>query len=182
MKTQEAYRPQRILSIACPVWGGGGVTLVLVLAGGYPCPGAGQEEGVPLSWPWLGRESDTPFLWPSWDPPIFSLRKRPGIRDQGPVSGGNPIPPVDRHTSLESQITPGASFEGVGTKYSSVHMSCQRINLFSFASYVLVSILHKVFTVWVVTNNFICLEILSKCIGTMGELAAWGIFLVSGYG
>ena len=73
VKTEEAYRPRHILSVAFPAWGGGGGGgryLVLVLAGerggrgtlswscpggggrGVPCPGPTQRVGTggTLSW------------------------------------------------------------------------------------------------------------------------------------
>ena len=51
MKTQEAYRPRRVLPVACPAWGRGGGRM---MGQGVSRPGHGQGE-------W-GRAGGTLFL------------------------------------------------------------------------------------------------------------------------
>ena len=59
---QEAYRPRRILSVACPVWGEEG------------------REGCALSRSSLG---EYPTLGPGWGYPFPSPKNGPLTRDQG---------------------------------------------------------------------------------------------------
>ena len=95
VKTQEAYRPRHILSVACPGGGGGsrwGGTLSWFWLGaeqgipcpgvawvggaGYPCPGPGWQQGgggkgVPCPGPgqggkWCGSRVRIPCPGPSW--------------------------------------------------------------------------------------------------------------------
>ena len=107
-------------TVSCPRW---------VLPGGYPCPGPGWGEGVPLSWSWSGMVTQSgpgwryPVLGPDWDtrslwsgpgqgypllPPESTWDQRLG-RDLGPEAGVPPRkdlgpetgkgPPKQTHTS-----------------------------------------------------------------------------------
>ena len=79
VKTQEAYRPRRILS-----WR-------VLLEGGIPLSWSWPGGGVPLFWSWLGgREGGTSVLGPDLGTPSPLARTRTGV----------PSPPVRTRTGI----------------------------------------------------------------------------------
>ena len=91
VKTQEAYRPRHILSVAFPALGGGGVVAGVPcpgLGGGIPCPGPGWGVG------WGGVSCPGPDLGTGGYPVLVLSggEGRAGVSCPGP--GWGPLHPT----------------------------------------------------------------------------------------